>query len=63
MLLSVVQGDQRGEAGAEEGSHPAKRASRRSAVSAGLWLCRETSSACVNRCFFYRAPNSGYRVT
>lgn len=54
MPLSVVQGDQRGEAAAEEGSLPAKRASRSSPVSAALWVCRETSSTLVNRCFFCR---------
>lgn len=36
MLLSVVQGDQRGEATAEEGSLLRKKASRRSPVSATL---------------------------
>lgn len=47
MPLSVVQGDQRGEATAEEGLLWAKRASRRSSVSAAFRLCRETSSTRV----------------
>lgn len=49
MLLSVVQGDQRGEATAEEFSLLRKRASRRSPVSAKLRVCQETSGTFVNR--------------
>lgn len=42
MLLSVVQGDQRGEATAEEGSLLRKKGSRRSPASATLQVCQET---------------------
>lgn len=49
MLLSVVQGDQRGEATAEEDSLLRKKASRRSPVSATLQVCQETSSTRVSR--------------
>lgn len=68
MLLSVVQGDQRGEAAAEEGSLFRKKASRRSPVSATLRFCQETSSTRVNRSsnpvrtfFFYRCHILGMR--
>lgn len=49
MLLSVVQGDQRGEATAEGGSLLRKKASRRSPASETLQFCQETSSTCVTR--------------